>query len=202
MRRIVFCVLMSVFISVAAQGQYEYIFKPFKVDASLGFAGVMGKGSKSGILFAVEPKYAVLPQISVGLRMEAAVVARFSGYNSSGDELDINVKASASYLLTGDYYLNNNYSFRPFAGAGAGVYKLASGNVSNSTAGVDASTEFGGMIRAGFESSHFRFGLEYNIVPETTFDGYDSNGNAARLTSKSSYIGVKVGVCIGGGPLK
>ena len=56
------------------------------------------------------------------------------------------------------------------------------------------------MIRGGFELSHFRLGVEYNIVPKTTFTGYDSGGNTAKLTSKNGYPGIKVGVCIGGGP--
>jgi hypothetical protein len=42
-------------------------------------------------------------------------------------------------------------------------------------------------------------GLEYNLVPKTTFSGYDSNGDPATLTSKNGYIGVKLGVCFGGG---
>ena len=56
------------------------------------------------------------------------------------------------------------------------------------------------MIRGGIEMSHFRLGLEYNIVPKTTFTGYNSNGDEAKLTSKNGYIGIKIGVCIGGGP--
>ncbi|HKZ67528.1 MAG TPA: hypothetical protein VJ111_14275, partial [Chitinophagaceae bacterium] len=61
-------------------------------------------------------------------------------------------------------------------------------------------SKFGGMIRGGIEVSHFRFGLEYNIVPKTTFTGYNNSGDEAELTSKNSYIGIKLGVCIGGGP--
>jgi hypothetical protein len=59
------------------------------------------------------------------------------------------------------------------------------------------------MIRAGIEASHFRAGIEYNLVPKTTFTGYDSNGNiTSGLTSPNSYIGIKIGVCFGGGRLK
>ncbi len=53
--------------------------------------------------------------------MEAAAVARVSGYNgSTGTAENTEVKAAGSYLLTGDYYLNTN-GFRPFVGAGAGT---------------------------------------------------------------------------------
>jgi outer membrane protein X len=187
--------LTLVFFSAIAQSN----LKPFKVDVSVGYAIPGGSGAKGGVLFVVEPKYAVMPALSLGLRMEAALVARFSGYDVDGYATDASVKASASYLATGDYYFTDNYSFRPFAGAGAGIFRLASVETNSTGDGVSASTKFGGMIRAGIEVSHFRLGLEYNLVPKTTFSGYDSNGDPATLTSKNGYIGVKLGVCFGGG---
>jgi len=191
-----FCSILS--FSANAQ---ESSFKPFKVDVSLGYAIPGGKGSKGGVLFVVEPKYAVISNLSVGLRMEGAVVARFSGYDENGNPMDASVKASASYLATGDYYFNTNSSFRPFTGAGAGIFSLASIETNSTSGQVSAGSKFGGMVRTGFELSHFRLGLEYNIVPKTTFEGYDENGNlTSGLTSNNSYIGIKVGVCIGGGP--
>jgi outer membrane protein X len=167
----------------------------------LGYAIPGGKGSKGGVLFAVEPKYSVMSSLALGLRMEGAVVARFSGYDDNGNPNDVSVKASGSYLATGDYYFSDNYSFRPFAGAGAGIFSLASVETNSTSGEVSAGTKFGGMIRAGFELSHFRLGLGYNLVPKTTFEGYDENGNlTSGLTSKNSYIGIKLGVCLGGGP--
>lgn len=174
--------------------------KPFKVDVSIGYARPGGDGAKAGVLFAIEPKYAVISNLSVGLRMEGAVVARFAGYDENGDPLDLSVKAAGSYLATGDYYLKDNYSFRPFVGAGAGIFSIASAEVKSTSGGVSAGSKFGGMVRAGFEASHFRFGIEYNIVPKTTFEGYDENGDyQTGLTSPNNYLGIKLGVCIGGG---
>src|SRR6185503_20524664 len=94
--------------SAAAQDD----LKPFKVDVSVGYAIPGGDGAKGGVLFAVEPKYGVIPGFSVGLRMEAAIVARFGGYDENGNINDVSVKGSGSYLLTGDYYFRDNYSFR------------------------------------------------------------------------------------------
>jgi opacity protein-like surface antigen len=173
--------------------------RPFKVDLSVGYAIPGGSGSKGGVLFVVEPKYAVISNLSVGLRMEGAVVARFSGYDPDGNATDVSVKASGSYLATGDYYFTDNYMFRPFAGAGAGIYRLGSVELNSTGDGVSASTKFGGMIRAGVEVSHLRLGVEYNLVPKTTFQGYNSNGELTTLTSQNGYIGLKLGVCIGGG---
>src|SRR5687767_12754395 len=94
-------------------------FKPFKVDVAFGYAIPGGEGSKGGVVFAIEPKYAINDNISLGLRMEAAVTAR--GYvDANGETGSAEVKASGSYLATGDYYFNTN-KFRPFAGLGLGI---------------------------------------------------------------------------------
>ena len=200
MKKVYLFLTLGTILSFSAIAQ-ESDLKPFKVDVSLGYAIPGGSGAKGGVLFAVEPKYAVMPVLSVGLRMEAAVVARFSGYDEDGYPMDADVKASASYLATGDYYFSENYSFRPFAGAGAGIFTLGSASVSgNGSGSVGVGSKFGGMIRAGIEVSHFRLGVEYNLIPNTTLDGYDSNGDPAKVTSKNSYIGIKLGVCLGGGP--
>lgn len=178
----------------------EPALKPFKVDISLGYAMPSGSGSKAGALFAIEPKYAVTENISLGLRLEVAVVARFSGYDEYGDPENVDLKGSGSYIATADYYFRNNYKLRPFAGVGLGIFTLASAESNSNNNDITSSSKFGGMLRAGVELSHFRFGIEYNMIPHTTFDGYDSNGDPATgLVSKSSYLGIKIGVCIGGG---
>ncbi len=200
MKRTMLSFVLLSLISLTAAAQDEDL-KPFKVDVSLGYAIPGGSGAKGGVIFAVEPKYAIMPNLALGLRLETAVVARFNGYTSSGEEVDADVKASGSYLATGDYYFKNNYSFRPFAGAGVGLFKLASATInSNGSEGSGTSSKFGGMMRAGVEAGHFRFGIEYNFVPSSTLDGYDSNGDAAKVKSKNSYLGIKIGVVLGGGP--
>jgi outer membrane protein X len=187
-------------VSFSAMAQSDSDLKPFKVDVSLGYAIPGGSGAKGGVLFAVEPKYALINNLSVGLRMEAAVVARFSGYDNEGNANEASVKASGSYLATGDYYFSDNYSLRPFAGAGAGIFTIAAAEVNGDEGAVAAGSKFGGMIRGGIEMRHFRLGIEYNIVPSAKFTGLDSEGNTAELKSKNSYLGIKIGVCIGGGP--
>jgi len=199
MKNLLAIVLFCSLFSLSAIAQKD--LKPFKVDVSVGYAIPGGEGAKAGVLFAVEPKYAVIPNLSVGLRMEAAVVARFNGYDENGEAIEGSVKGSASYVATGDYYFRNNYSFRPFVGGGAGVYTTAGLQVNETSGEVSGGTKFGGLVRSGFEVSHFRFGIEYNIVPKTKFTGFDGDGNPTTgLTSKNSYIGIKVGVCFGGGP--
>jgi len=192
--------ILSATISLSAKGQDAAQLKPFKVDLSIGYAIPGGEGTKGGILFAFEPKYAVIPNLSVGLRMEGAIIAKFNGYDEDGNAMDTKVKAAGSYLATGDYYFTNNYALRPFAGAGAGIFSIAAMEVNSSNGNVSGGSKFGGMVRGGIEAGHFRVGLEYNIVPKTTYEGYDSDGNyVTGLSSSNNYMGIKVGVCIGGG---
>lgn len=186
----------------------ERIFKPFKVDVAFGAAIPSGSGSKGGVLFAIEPKYAIMDQVAVGLRIEGAVTAR--GFVSQdGTAASADVKASGSYLATGDYYFTKT-AFRPFVGAGAGIFSLAAANYSASSSSYSyssqiaaASSKFGGMFRAGFEVGHFRLAVEYNLIGDTKAMGYDNNGNLLySATAKNSYLGIKAGFFFGGGRVK
>ena len=161
----------------------DRVFKKFKTDVSLGYAIPQGSGSqtgtKGGVLFAIEPKYAILDALSVGLRMEAAVTANIDVNGKNGS-----AKANASYLLTSDYYFTSN-KFRPFGGVGGGMFttaKIDETTVNNASGTIPSSSKFGFMARAGFELGHLRMGAEYNFVAD-----------------KAGYLGIKLGVCIGGG---
>lgn len=191
----------GLFLGVILLHAQDRVFKPFKFDISMGAAVPQGGGSKGGFLIALEPKYAIQDQLWVGLRIESAVMARVYGY-SDGTYSSANVSASGSYIVTGDYYFTTN-PFRPFVGAGAGIYSLASGSVDyNGYASAVASTsKLGGMIRAGFEYSHFRMGIEYNILGNSSAQATDGSGNPYVATQRNSYLGVKFGICIGGGRL-
>jgi outer membrane protein W len=155
------------------------VFKKFKTDVSLGYAIPKGEQSDGGVLFAIEPKYAITDQINVGLRIEVAVTANI-------DEVGDQSKATGngSYLLTGDYYFTTN-KFRPFAGLGGGFYTTATVDANTeltSSGDLPTDSNFGFMARAGFEYGHLRMGFEYNFLKEN-----------------AGYLGLKLGVVIGGG---
>jgi hypothetical protein len=177
------------------------VFSPFKVDLAVGGAIPQGSGARGGVLFSLEPKYAVISRLSVGLRMEAAIMAR--GFQSTdGSSASADVAASASYLVTSDYYYTN-FSFRPFTGVGAGIYSFANASFSSQAIGGSSGARFGTMVRSGFEAGHFRMAVEYNIVgksSQTTVDG--STGAKTTISSRNSYMGVKIGFFIGGGRRK
>jgi len=195
MKKITFSILLLCAVVVTN----AQIFKPFKVDASLGYAIPGGEGAKGGVLFALEPKYAVIPNLSVGLRFEAAVMARGLADNT-GQTSEVDVKAAGSYLATGDYYFTN-LVVRPFAGVGAGIYTLASVSANNNGGSAGGGSKFGGLVRAGVEISHFRLAAEYNLVPSTNVMVVDGNSTYT-AKAKNGYIGIKIGAVIGGGRLK
>ncbi len=197
MKKIVLSFLLLAAVAIA-NAQYE--FKPFKVDVSLGYAIPGGEGAKGGVLFVIEPKYAVIPSVSLGLRLETAIMAR-GRTDASGTNTEFDVKAAGSYLVTGDYYFTSSKA-RPFAGAGLGLYSLAAASTEDEGASVSSGSKFGQMIRAGVELSHFRVGLEYNIVPKTTMEYINSNGVKTTSSMKNGYVGIKVGFTIGGGRIE
>ena len=179
MKKLFTCfLLITIFQFAKAQNDGENTFKKFKVDLSLGYAVPQGSATKGGVIVVIEPKYAVMPELSVGIRMETAALASIDASGNSG-----NVRVLGSYLATGDYYFSNN-KFRPFGGIGAGLYNSASATFSQgtSTVYIPATSQFGVMARAGFEYGHLRLGVEYNF-----------------LKQKAGYLGLKLGVCIGGG---
>ena len=189
----------AILLGFSAQAQE---FKPFKVNVSVGAAIPSGGG---GVLFAVEPKYGISDQFDLGLRLEGAGMARnvvVNGNSTSGD-----AKFAGSYLLTGNYMLSTE-NFRPFIGIGAGLFGVGSTGVVVNSGGQDyngtisAGNVFGGMARVGFKSGHFVLGVEYNLVPNTSSIVYDDQGVnklGTSVESKNSYVGIKLGVDIGGG---
>jgi outer membrane protein X len=160
-------------------------FKPFKLDIAAGESTPSGGGI--GILLAMEPKYAPNDNVALGLRLEATIMLGGSSVLSG----------NSSAAATGDYFFKtNSISFRPFAGAGIGVYSVSSGVFLESD-DVTA-TKFGGFPRVGFEYGHFRLAVEYNFVEPTTVQLYQAFGGGTASVN-NNYLGIKVGFFFGGG---
>ena len=169
------------------------IFKKFKVDISIGYAfprdNITNSGTNliGGALFSIEPQFAIIDQLALGVRLEAAVTAHVNT-NNNYSQGKSNGKANVSYLMTVDYYFTKT-KFRPFIGAGAGVYSTANldSTTVNSNSGnkIPYASDLGFMVCGGFEAGHLRFAAEYNFV-----------------SNNASYIGLKLGACFGGGRKK
>jgi outer membrane protein W len=157
-------------------------FHAFKFDIGSGYALPQGaSGTQSGATVTFQPHYRLSNDFALGFRFEAAVI----GYENSVTG-DVKFSALASGCLTGEYYFSDG-SFRPFMGAGIGIFdqETASANVNNGNSNVSVSdrvSNFGGFPEVGFETGHFRLSVDYNVA-----------GN------NSDYLAFKVGFFFGGG---
>ncbi|MDR1347376.1 MAG: hypothetical protein LBJ63_02950 [Prevotellaceae bacterium] len=184
MKKFLFIAVLFCGVALSAQSQE---FKPFRVDMGLGYGLPFSDGLKGGVQFYLEPKYEIAPQIAVGFRWEGSL---FAGDDVEGQSVD--VKLSSAFMATGDYYFNNN-KFRPFVGLGLGLYSIGGASVDVAVEDVPVATveaegknNFGALIRAGFDVSHFRFALSYTYggkMGDETFH----------------FLGVTIGFYLGGG---
>jgi outer membrane protein X len=154
-------------------------YHDFKFDVDLGYAipsSGSGSGTKAGVTFTLEPHYRLSDDIAIGLRLEGAGL----GYEDAEDKTKVSLLES--YCVTGNYYFSNN-SFRPFVGAGAGLFNQSSLKSSDGNAAlVSGGTNFGVFPEVGFEAGHFRMSADYNVA---------GNGN--------NYLAIKIGAFFGGG---
>ena len=169
--------------SVLANGQaatYSQVYHAFKVDIGLGYAiPSSGTGTKAGATFTIEPHYRITDDLAVGLRFEGAGI----GYvNQANDKAKVSLLTS--YCPSLEYYFMDE-GFRPFAGAGAGLFTqkaIAEADGSGNTVTGPSSTKFGVFPRIGFEAGHFRFAATYDVL-----------GNNA------NYASFGIGAFFGGG---
>lgn len=162
-------------------------FKPFKLGLALGYTVPSDDGG--GILFDIEPAYRLSDEIAIGLRIESALMARGDG----------DATGNGSYTLNGQYYLSNN-KFRPYIGAGVGIFSLASVSFDANTTSVAGESKIGFYPRVGFDLGHFNVNLDYNLVSATKAESVDFNtGNTTTVEVKNSYLGIRVGAFIFGG---
>jgi len=182
------CILCIHFVNAQI---YDREFKPFKIDVSLGYGIPKAINVTGGVMFSFEPKYAFTGDaFSFGLRLEGATtkISLPATNGSSASDNSIEHATNISGLITGDYYFSNN-SVRPFLGCGAGAYNITTATGKEEGAllpDLTIATKLGFMFRGGVEWGHLRTGVEYNFIG-------NSGGDAFK------YIGIKVGVLLGGG---
>src|SRR5260370_36798079 len=139
-------------------------YKAFKVDVDFGYAtpsAGTGTGIKAGVTVSVEPHYRLSDDLAVGFRFEGAGL----GYQDiSGTTMKTHVSLLTSYCPTIEYYFMKG-GFRPFGGAGVGIFSKQSVASSGGNATLVAgATNFGFFPRVGFETGHLRLSAAYDIV--------------------------------------
>jgi outer membrane protein X len=153
-------------------------YHAFKVDIGLGYAGPSSGTAEAGAAFSIEPHYRLSDDLAIGLRLEgAALIFKQSDGTTKGAVL-------SSYCPSVDYYLSDN-TFRPFVGAGLGIFDQASVSADDSgdnATVVQGGAKFGAFPRIGFEVGHFRLSADYDIV-----------------ASGTNYFAINIGAFFGGG---
>lgn len=146
--------------------------------------------------------YNISNNVNLGIKWSSVSMLQAADYNVSGAKIK-------SFTGNFSYYFNDGSSnFAPFVGFGLGHYRIFRATVGNSiSGGVDG--KLGGLINVGFDLSKFRMGLEYNLIPKTTYtsveivDFYTGEiRNIGTLLVPNSYMSIKIGFYLGGGKWK
>lgn len=152
-----------------------------------------------GLLLNVEPHIVIANNKVIGLRFGLAVnPQKFTTSDSSQFFFDDkNDNAVLSFMLTFDYYLNENYT-RPYLGLGLGYYLFSSVDIANPSENVtvgSVSNQLGLLLRGGFQWGRTKFGLEYNFIPKADIK---IPSDLTIGTVDNSYFGISIGFTIGG----
>jgi len=198
-------ILAFIFLIVCGHTFFAQEKNRFKVGVDLGAA----LASDVGVLMAVEPKYNINENNSIGLRLGATFVLGRNIEESINSQYMIeewaNLNEIYSFAATFDRYLGKaNSRFQPFISGGLSYYKLSGiSNISakdnhdvNLTTTAKVKGQMGLLVRGGFEFGKFRLGLECNFIPKSEIKM--QNGEIAGW-AKDSYFGVSLGGIIGGG---
>lgn len=179
-----------------------------KVRVGLGM-GLSLPNRGAGFGGDLDVRYNILDNLNAGIKFTGDILVKDIVIDNANSTASITAGGITSTLVTGDYYFNSGNSlFAPFLGGGLGLYNVLnihsteSGTnvpIAPSTAGFASEQRFGGLLRGGFELGHFRMGIEYFLVPNSTL--YDNSYTPIGIAS-NSYVKISVGFYLGGGHWK
>lgn len=156
-----------------------------------------------GALVNFEPQVLVTRNLSLGLRMGVAGLAKDVTYYEIPDDYDGELSANTSVSGTANYYFNyGKGKVAPYIGAGFGYYALSNIDVDGSdfdedeVRGLKANFAWAPMIRAGVELGKFRIGAEYNFIPKSDLQNVSGEVIGQAI---NEYFGFTLGYFVGGG---
>ncbi|GAB4022126.1 outer membrane beta-barrel protein [Spirosoma sp. KCTC 42546] len=178
--------------------------KPFKVTIAGGYAAPTYKAtkndfSKAGFVYSIEPQYELdkfIKNLDLGFRFEQAFVQR-TEYLDNALSFPSQAKSIMSGVLTANYVVNLSGPFRPYIGAGVGVYYVDKSTpiYSSISYPIPVTTNLGGLFRVGVKVKIFHVEGSYNLVGDTSVKNSTSG---LTMTADNSYYSVKAGLTIGG----
>lgn len=137
----------------------DRIFKPFRMEAAMGYVNTAITENKYALDFSLEPKYGINDAVWIGLRLEAALLIKPTTYTDDFQSLGI-----FSVLSTVDYSFVINENFRPYVGFGTGTYTFKHYYDGEDARLSKTATQFGFCPRVGFEFKRMRVGVEFNMI--------------------------------------
>jgi hypothetical protein len=198
-RYIIYSFLMVILSCAQAQE-----FKKFKTGMGFGITSPANNNG-AGPLFYLEPGYRITDALLINIRLETAIT--ISGNDDLGSEQQGGL---GSYTGNFQYYFTNNNRFRPFAGLGAGLFRLTTYKADISPGGSGSvsygySNKPGFYTRAGFDFGHLNLSIDYNFITATSFEGITGSDAGSIIIKKkisNNYVGFRLGISIGGGKMK
>ncbi|WP_297337866.1 hypothetical protein [Algoriphagus sp.] len=173
----------------------------FRFQMDLGVAAPKDGGI--GALINFEPQVLVTRNLTLGLRMGVAGLAKEVTYYEIPDDYDGELSANSSVSGTANYYFNyGKGKVAPYIGAGFGYYALSNIKVDGSdfnedeVRGLKANFAWAPMIRAGVELGKFRIGAEYNFLPNSDLQHVSGEVIGQAI---NEYFGFTLGYFVGGG---
>ncbi len=183
-------VLLLALVAISTNFANAQDYKPFQLYLGCGINFTEDGG---GAIYGIEPAYRLNDQISIGFKWELGHFVRVSRNE------EISFTFASSYTLNSKYYFFSEGKFRLYAGAGIGAFKSSSFQFGNTGFGTGAGTKIVFYPRIGFDWGHFNFNIDYNFIPSSQAEGFDSTGDPATFDIANSYIGIRIGAFIFGG---
>lgn len=153
-----------------------------------------------GMFLHLEPQLYASEHFLVGLRMGATINAQsFSAMEDADWQIDEESDHGFFSILATLSIERQKGEFRPYAGLGLGPYlmgsyvdidrvRVADVELENVEGTIDV--QLGLLARAGLEYGKTRFGIEYNLIPESDIDVL--NGQKVGI-ARHSYFGIALG---------
>ena len=158
-----------------------------------------------GISSAIDLRYNIFDNWNAGLRVNYGMLNKDLYFDSNMSSTT--TELVLSIMGVSDYYFNKqSKSLVPFLGIGLGQnyfqnIKLIQNKSSQIIGyGVDIDNKWGGVLRGGFETKHFRMALEYYLIPASELVNAAIGTNTG--ITKNSYANLTVGFYLGGGKWK
>ncbi|GAB3887513.1 porin family protein [Spirosoma agri] len=181
-------------------------FDPFKLNASVGYASPADRsgnkdGSKPGFVYSLEPQFGLTRHFDIGIRFEQAFIQRPEVLGNL-IYFDSQAKSIMSGALTLNYVVGRSVAFRPYVGAGIGLYRAAGSEqqvmgAANTTLfyTLPVTNKMAGLFRVGIKFWQFNVEAAYNRIDDTTVTNEFTN---AKLIGKNEYFSLKAGYTLGG----